>query len=95
MQDGHHPLGVQSVSAPKPPSLNLTFWSSCGHFAVKSVFYIQSKSRPISVKSKTGRKEKMKHTIKFTKVIVVMVMVGLMLGSGLPMATASTNAPVS
>jgi serine protease Do len=36
----------------------------------------------------------MKQTFKFTKYIVVMVMVGLMLGSGLPMATASKNAPV-
>ena len=36
----------------------------------------------------------MKQTFKFTKYIMVMVMVGLMLGSGLPMATASKNAPV-
>ena len=36
----------------------------------------------------------MKQTFKFTKYIVVMVMVGLMLGSGFPMATASKNAPV-
>ena len=36
----------------------------------------------------------MKQTFKFAKHIVVMVMVGLMLGSGLPMATASKNAPV-
>lgn len=37
---------------------------------------------------------KMKQTFKFTKYIVVMVMVGLMLGSGFLMATASKNAPV-
>jgi len=36
----------------------------------------------------------MKQTFKFTKYIAVMVMVGLMLGSGLPTATASKNAPV-
>ena len=36
----------------------------------------------------------MKQTFKFTKYIMVMVMVGLMLVSGLPMATASKNAPV-
>ena len=36
----------------------------------------------------------MKQTFKFTKYIVVMVVVGLMLGSGLPMASASKNAPV-
>jgi len=36
----------------------------------------------------------MKQSFKFTKYIVVMIMVGLMLGSGLPMATASNNAPV-
>jgi serine protease Do len=36
----------------------------------------------------------MKQTFKFTRYIVVLVMVGLMLGSGLPMATASKNAPV-
>ena len=36
----------------------------------------------------------MKQTFNFTKYIVVMVMVGLMIGSGLPMATASKNAPV-
>ena len=36
----------------------------------------------------------MKPSFKFTKYIVVMIMVGLMLGSGLPMATASNNAPV-
>ena len=36
----------------------------------------------------------MRQTFKFTRYIVVMVMVGLMLGSGLPMATASKNAPV-
>ena len=36
----------------------------------------------------------MKQKFKFTKYIVVMVMVGLMLGAGLPMATASKNAPV-
>ena len=36
----------------------------------------------------------MKQTFKFTKYIVVMVMVGLMLGSGFLMATASKNAPV-
>ncbi len=36
----------------------------------------------------------MKQTFKFTRYIVVMAMVGLMLGTGLPMATASTNAPV-
>jgi serine protease Do len=38
--------------------------------------------------------EKMRQTFKFTRYIVVMVMVGLMLGSGLPMATASKNTPV-
>ena len=37
----------------------------------------------------------MKQTFKFTKYIVVLVMVGLMMGSGLPMASASKNAPVS
>ncbi len=36
----------------------------------------------------------MKHTFTFTRYIVVMVMVGLMLGSGLPMAAAAKNAPV-
>jgi len=36
----------------------------------------------------------MKQTFTFTRYIVVMVMVGLMLGSGLPMATAAKNAPV-
>ena len=36
----------------------------------------------------------MKQTFKFTKYIVVMVMVGLMLGSGFLTATASKNAPV-
>ena len=36
----------------------------------------------------------MKQTFKFTRYLVVMVMVGLMLGSGLPTATASQNAPV-
>ena len=36
----------------------------------------------------------MRQTFKFTRVIVVMVMVGLMLGSGLPVATASQNVPV-
>jgi serine protease Do len=36
----------------------------------------------------------MKPSFKFTKYIVVMIMVGMMLGSGLPMATASNNAPV-
>jgi serine protease Do len=36
----------------------------------------------------------MKQTFKYTKYIVVMVMVGLMLGSGFLMATASKNAPV-
>ena len=36
----------------------------------------------------------MKQLFKSTKYILVMVMVGLMLGSGLPMATASKNAPV-
>ena len=36
----------------------------------------------------------MKQAFKFTKYIVVMVMVGLMLGSGFLMATASKNAPV-
>ena len=36
----------------------------------------------------------MKQTFKFTKHILVMVMVGLMLGVGLPMATASKNAPL-
>ena len=36
----------------------------------------------------------MKQTFKFTRYIVVMVMVGLMLATGLPMATASKNAPV-
>ena len=36
----------------------------------------------------------MKQTFKFTKYIVVMVMVGLMLGSGFLTATASKNATV-
>jgi serine protease Do len=36
----------------------------------------------------------MKQTFRFTKYIVVLVMVGLMMGAGLPMATASKNAPV-
>ena len=36
----------------------------------------------------------MKQTFKFTKYIVAMVMVGLMLGSGFLTATASKNAPV-
>ena len=36
----------------------------------------------------------MKQTFKFKKYIVVMVMVGLMIGSGFLMATASKNAPV-
>ena len=36
----------------------------------------------------------MKQTFKFTRYIMVMVIVGLMLGSGIPMATASKNAPV-
>ena len=36
----------------------------------------------------------MKQTFKFTRYIVVMVMVGLLLGSGLPMAMAAKNAPV-
>lgn len=36
----------------------------------------------------------MRQTFKFTRVIVVMVMVGLMLGAGLPAATASQNVPV-
>jgi serine protease Do len=44
---------------------------------------------------KQNREDKnMKQTFKFTKHILVMVMVGLMLGVGLPMATASKNAPV-
>jgi len=45
-------------------------------------------------KPKQGEKN-MKQTFKFTKYIVVLVMVGLMMGSGLPMASASKNAPVS
>ena len=36
----------------------------------------------------------MKQTFKFTRYLVVMVMIGLLLGSGLPMATAAKNAPV-
>ncbi|MBW2584488.1 MAG: trypsin-like peptidase domain-containing protein [Deltaproteobacteria bacterium] len=36
----------------------------------------------------------MKQTSKFTRYLVVMVMIGLLLGSGLPMATAAKNAPV-
>ena len=36
----------------------------------------------------------MKQTFKFTRYLVVMVMIGLLLGSGLPMATAVKNAPV-
>jgi len=36
----------------------------------------------------------MRQTSKFTKYFVVLAMVGLMLGSGLPMATAAKNAPV-
>ena len=36
----------------------------------------------------------MKQTFRFSKYIVVLVMVGLMLGSGLPMALAAKNAPV-
>ena len=36
----------------------------------------------------------MKQTFKFTRYMVVMVMIGLLLGSGLPMATAAKNAPV-
>ena len=36
----------------------------------------------------------MKQTFTFTRYIVVMVMVGMMLGSGLPMASAAKNAPV-
>ena len=36
----------------------------------------------------------MKQAFRFTKYIVVLVMVGLMLGSGLPMVEASINAPV-
>ena len=36
----------------------------------------------------------MKQTFRFSKYIVVLVMVGLMLGSGLPMAEAAKNAPV-
>ena len=36
----------------------------------------------------------MKQTFKFTTYIVVMVMVGLMVGSGFLPATASKNAPV-
>ena len=36
----------------------------------------------------------MKPTFTFTRYIVVMVMVGLMLGSGLPVVTAAKNAPV-
>ena len=36
----------------------------------------------------------MKQTFTFTRYIVVMVMVGLMLGSGLPVVTAAKNAPV-
>ena len=36
----------------------------------------------------------MKQTFKFTRYIVVMLMVGLILGSVLPMATASKNAPI-
>jgi len=36
----------------------------------------------------------MKQTFKFTWYLVVMVMIGLLLGSGLPMATAAKNAPV-
>ena len=35
----------------------------------------------------------MKQTFKLTKYIVIMVVVGLMMGSGLPMATATKNAP--
>ena len=70
----------------------ITFWSSCRHLAVNSVPYIQSKGQFCS-KPKQGGK-KMKQTFKFTRYIVVMVMVGLMLGSDLPMATASKNVPV-
>ena len=36
----------------------------------------------------------MKQTFKFTRYLVVMVMIGLLLGSGLPMATAAKNVPV-
>ncbi len=36
----------------------------------------------------------MKQTFKFARYILVLVMVGLMLGSGLPLATASKNDPV-
>ena len=36
----------------------------------------------------------MKQTFKFTRYIVVMVMVGFLLGSGLPMAMAAKNAPI-
>ena len=36
----------------------------------------------------------MKRIFKFTRYVVVMVMMGLLLGSGLPMATAAKNAPV-
>ena len=36
----------------------------------------------------------MKQTFKFTRYIVVMVMIGLLLGPGLPMATAVKNVPV-
>jgi len=36
----------------------------------------------------------MKQSFKFSKYIVILVVVGLMLGSGLPMALAATNAPV-
>ena len=36
----------------------------------------------------------MKQTFKFTRYMVVMVMIGLLLGAGLPMATAAKNAPV-
>ena len=43
--------------------------------------------------NKTGRK-KMKQTFKFARYIVVVMMVGLLLGTGLPVATAAKNAPV-
>ena len=36
----------------------------------------------------------MKQTFKFTRYIVVMVMIGLLLGPGFPMATAAKNVPV-
>ena len=48
----------------------------------------------LALKSVIEKCVSVKQTFKLKKIIVVMVMVGMMIGSGFLMATASKNAPV-